>query len=155
MAPRERLAHWAFVVGMVGKGIDGVLELAGAIALVFIAKARMVDWVESLARHRFTHGLGHTVAVHAAQSIHQFGAGTQHFAVLYLFTHGVIKLGLVTGLLLGVRWIFPVALAVLTGFIGYQLYRLSLGPSWLLAALTVIDAIVVALVWHEWRHHVM
>ncbi|MGH8116037.1 MAG: DUF2127 domain-containing protein, partial [Rhodanobacteraceae bacterium] len=58
------------------------------------------------------------------------------------------------GLLRGVQWVFPLALVVLTGFTGYQLYRLSVRWSWLLAALTVIDVIVIALIGQEWRYSV-
>jgi uncharacterized membrane protein len=36
-------------------------------------------------------------------------------------------------------------------FIGYQLYRLALSPTFGLTALTVFDALIVGLTWREWR----
>lgn len=151
MEVSNRYAHLAFLVGMVFKGLDGLLELLGAIALLLIGEPQIDRLAGTLERKEFGGGLG-ALASHAAYAAHHFMAGAQQFAVIYLFAHGVIKLALVTGLLRGVRWVFPVALVVLTGLIGYQLYRLSIEMSWMLAALTLIDAIVVALIWHEWRY---
>ena len=36
-------------------------------------------------------------------------------------------------------------------FIGYQLYRLVLSPTFGLSALTIFDAVIVWLTWREWR----
>lgn len=152
MAIPERYAHLAFVVGMVFKAIDGLLELLGAIALLFITRSRIDQWANMLEQQELGGGLANSLAGHLAHAAHHFNGGTQHFAVIYLFGHGAIKLVLVAGLLRGVRWVFPVALAVLTGFVAYQLYRLSVTVSWVLVAVTVIDVIVIALIWHEWRY---
>lgn len=151
MAVSDRLAHRAFLVGIVFKGLDGLLEVLGAIAVLFITQSSIDRWAGALAHLEVGGGFAHAVASHVVHAAHHLSTGTRRFAVIYLFAHGAIKLVLVAGLLREVRWVFPVALVVLTGFIGYQLYRLSIGVSWLLVALTVIDAIVVALIWHEWR----
>ena len=46
---------------------------------------------------------------------------------------------------------YPWTIAFLGVFIGYQLYRLSLGPSVGLAALTVFDAGIAWLTYREYR----
>lgn len=142
----RRLAHLAFVLGMVFKGIDGLLEVAGAIALLLISKSRIDQVVDWLAQQEFgpTHALAHVTT--------QLAGDMRRFTILYLFVHGGVKLALVAGLLRGVRWVFPVALVILTGFIAYQLYRLSMRLSLGLGALTVIDVIVVLLIFQEWRY---
>lgn len=148
----DRYTHLAFVVGMVFKGIDGLLELLGGVALLLITRSGIDRLAELIEQQEIGGGFGSALASHAAHAARHFTPGAQHFAIIYLFAHGAIKLLLVGGLLRGVRWVFPVALVVLTGFIAYQLYRLTIGMSWLLATITLIDAIVVALIWFEWRH---
>lgn len=150
----RRVAHRAFVLGMVLKGIDGALEVLGGVALLLVTKSWLDRTAEWLARQEFGGASMQGLAMHAVHATHHLATGGQQFATAYLFAHGAVKLVLVAGLLRGVQWVFPLALVVLTGFTGYQLYRLSVRWSWLLAALTVIDVIVIALIGQEWRYSV-
>ena len=85
-----------------------------------------------------------------------FSVQTQHFYAFYLLSHGIVKLALVVGLLMGRLWAYPASLAVMTLFIAYQLYRFTFTHSPGLIVLTVFDLVVIALIWHEYRlirHH--
>lgn len=95
--------------------------------------------------------LGDFIANHAAYMAETLAPGTQLFASTYLLIHGLIKVGLVAALMRGWRGAYPIALLLLTAFIGYQGYRLFRYDSLFLAALTVIDIVIVALIWLEWR----
>jgi uncharacterized membrane protein len=70
---------------------------------------------------------------------------------VYLLSHGVVKVVLVAALLRNELWAYPWMVAFLGVFIAYQAYRLSLGPSLGLAALTVFDAAVAWLTYREYR----
>jgi uncharacterized membrane protein len=146
----DRIAHLAFLVGVVLKGLDSCLELLGGITLVLVSRAQIQHAITLLVRQLAGNPSGF-VARHATEMAQHLNPGTQQFIAAYLLAHGIIKVTLVAGLLKGVRWIFPVALVILTGFIVYQVWRLAHMPSWALAAFTVMDAIVVVLVWLEWR----
>jgi uncharacterized membrane protein len=61
------------------------------------------------------------------------------------------KLLLVVGLLRGKLWSYPASLVALGAFMAYQVYRYSYTYSAGLLVLTVFDAIVMVLIWHEWR----
>lgn len=148
----RQVAYRAFVLGMVLKGIDGLFEVLGGVALLLVTKSWLDQTVEWLARQEFGGASMQGLAMHAMHATHHLTTGGQQFATAYLFAHGVVKLVLVAGLLRGVQWVFPLALVVLAGFTGYQLYRLSIRWSSVLAALTVIDIIVIALVGQEWRY---
>src|SRR3712207_6850015 len=68
------------------------------------------------------------------------GGSDRTFAVLYLTLHGLVKLGLVVALLRELRPAYPVAIGVLTVFIGYEAYRaVRTGSSalWAAAALEI------------------
>jgi uncharacterized membrane protein len=143
--------HRAFDIGIILKGFDGLLELIGGIALLLTNQPAIRSVVAWLTHKELIEDPGDVVAnflVHMAQ---QLSMGTQHFAGVYLLAHGVIKMGLVAGLLRGLRWSYPAAVAFLTIFIGYQCYRLLHTPSISLGLLTVLDVAVVLLIVREWR----
>lgn len=146
-----RLSHRAFEVGILLKGLDGLLELLGGCALLLTnqhAIRRAVAW---LTRTELLEDPHDFVANHLIVLARHLSIGTQHFASAYLIAHGTIKLGLVIGLLRGVRGAYPVALMVLTAFIGYQCYRLAHGSSAALLLFTAIDIVVVLLIARGWR----
>jgi uncharacterized membrane protein len=73
------------------------------------------------------------------------------FVIVYLLSHGVLKLALAIFLLLERRWIFPVAAIVLSGFVVYMTHRAALHGSLWLAGFALLDAITLVLVLNEWR----
>ncbi len=48
-------------------------------------------------------------------------------------------------------WAFPLALSVLTIFVAYQLHRFGRTHSTVPLALTVLDMVVMILIWREYR----
>lgn len=76
------------------------------------------------------------------------------FVATYLLLHGIAKLVLVGALLRGRLWAYPLSIAVLVGFIAYQLYDIATeGPSFGMIALTLFDIVLTWLAWREWQHH--
>ena len=63
----------------------------------------------------------------------------------------MVKLALVIGLLKGKLWSYPASLIVLGLFIVYQLYRFSYTHGAGLIVLTILDVVVMGLIWHEYR----
>jgi uncharacterized membrane protein len=147
----QTLWHRAFSIGVILKGIDGILELAGGIALLVTSRPFIRHTVTFLTHEELIedpHDFFANLLVHLSQhlSIH-----SQHFAGIYLLGHGVIKTGLAVGLLRGALWSYPAALIFLAAFIVYQVYRITYSHSIILLLVTVFDLIVLTLVWHEWR----
>ena len=147
--------HRAFDIGILLKGFDGLLELIGGIALLLTNQPAIRTVVAWLTHKELIEDPGDVVANHLVHIAKQLSMDTQHFAGIYLLAHGVIKMGLVAGLLRGSRWSYPAAVAVLTAFIGYQGYRLLHTPLISLGLLTALDVAVVLLIVHEWRRHVL
>ena len=80
-----------------------------------------------------------------------FSVETRHFASAYLAGHGILKVFLAVSLLRERLWAFPLALSVLAIFVAYQLHRFGRTHSMILLALTVLDAVVIVLIWREYR----
>ena len=149
---RERRIHQLFEVGVVFKGIDGVLEAVGGIILLFISPDRIKGVIASLTQHELSEDPRDFIASHLARYARDLSASTKLFEALYLLSHGLIKVFLVWGLLSNKLWAYPASIAFLIAFIGYQLYRYSYTHAIGLILLTVFDVFIIALTWHEYRY---
>jgi uncharacterized membrane protein len=144
--------HRAFKVGIVIKGLDGLLELVGGSALVLTSRPAIRRAVMLLTRQELIEDPHDVVANYLLHMTQHVSLGTRHFAGIYLLTHGLVKIAMVTGLLRGLRWSYPVAAMLMTAFVGYQGYRLFHQPSLLLGLLTIVDGAILCLIVREWRH---
>ncbi len=141
-----------FRISLVLKGLDGLFELIGGIALLFIAPATMQSWARALTAHELAGDPHDVVARHVLHSASQLSKGTTLFAAVYLLSHGLAKLVLVIAVLRNQLWAYPWMIALLVLFIVYQVYRLvwdrfSIG----LLLLTLFDVFVTVLTVLEYR----
>jgi uncharacterized membrane protein len=141
--------HRLFSLGVWLKGIDGVLEIAGGVLLLAAGPGAIGNVVRFLTQRELAEDPQDLVANALRHAVHGLGPHAQLFGAGYLIGHGAVKIGLVAGLLRGKLWAYPAALAVLSIFIAYQLYRLLYAYSLPLALLTVLDAVIVFLIWRE------
>jgi len=147
----QTLLDKTYEIGILLKGIDGVLELVGAAALLFIPVRyfqRFSQWIADLEAGSSHHGF---ISTHIAHFGHSLAEGNHVFAILFLFTHGLVKVVLVACLLRNKLWAYPFGLVALTLFLGYQLYEMVIHPTFGMGFLTVLDIVIIWLVWREWR----
>src|SRR6185312_7398437 len=86
------------------------------------------------------------------KSAEQLSISSQHFAALYLLSHGLIKIFLVVGLFRKKLWAYPISIAVFGVFIIYQMYRFTVTGSLWLIIFTIFDLVVVILTIHEYTY---
>ena len=140
-----------FAIGIVAKGVDGVLELVGGILLLFVSPAQIHRVAAALTQHELSEDPNDFIATHILHSTIGLSSGTVVFAAIYLLLHGAVKVVLVVALLRKRMWAYPWMIGVLVAFIAYQCYRIALSPSVGLILLTIFDAFIVVLTWHEYR----
>ena len=145
--PFERL----FEVGIILKGLDGILETIGSLLLLAITPATINRLAAKLTQHELSEDPKDFIANHLLGYTHGLTGSAVTFAAVYLLLHGITKIVLVAALLRNQIWAYPWMLAFLLIFIGYQLYRLVLSPAFGLSALTIFDAFIAWLTWREWR----
>jgi uncharacterized membrane protein len=75
----------------------------------------------------------------------EFSVSTQLFGIVYLLSHGIIKIFLVASLWQRRLWAYPAAIIFFTAFCMYQMYRYYFTYSIWLIILTVLDIFVIAL----------
>ncbi|PRH88538.1 DUF2127 domain-containing protein [Labrys okinawensis] len=147
----ENRIHKAFQIGVLLKGAHAVLECAGGIGLALVSTNSISAFVNHFTQEELIENPGDFIATHMLAFAQNFNVETKHFYAFYLLSHGLVKIALVICLLKGKLWSYPVSLVVLGLFIAYQLYRFSYthGPG--LIILTMLDIVVMMLVWREYR----
>jgi len=138
-------------IGLWIKGIDGILEIVGGLVLLLVSQPKLGQLVTFLTQHELAEDPRDWIAGHLRDVVNQLSPNTKLFASMYLLTHGVTKLFLMVALLRGWPWSYRPAIAFLLAFIGYQAYQLTLHFSLALLLISVLDAVIVLLVWREYR----
>ncbi len=144
---RERLFHLALYL----KGLDAILEIVGGIALLLVSPAWIVRLVAVATQDELIEDPRDLVANFLRRWVQHLSVGTQHFAAAYLLAHGVVKIGLVVGLLTARYWAYPAAIVALALFVAYQLYRFTLTHAIGLIVFSAFDLVLIMLIWAEYR----
>jgi uncharacterized membrane protein len=140
-----------FKIGLVLKGLDGILEVVGGILLLFLTPHAIEHVVRVLTAHELSQDPHDLIAHYLLRTAGHLNTGTTLFGAIYLLSHGIAKIVLVALVLKDKLWAYPWLIALLLAFIGYQLYQIiAVHFSAGLTALTVFDA---ALVWLTWREY--
>jgi uncharacterized membrane protein len=148
----KKQIHLIFQIGVWSKGIDGALEMIAGVALLFTSQESLRKAIDWLTRGELQEESTDFVATHLVGFFHQMSISTKHFASAYLLVYGITKIGLAAGLLRGKLWSYPAALAVLGLFLCYQVYRFSHNHSVGLGLISVLDLIVIVLIWRDYKY---
>ncbi|AGK97832.1 DUF2127 domain-containing protein [Clostridium pasteurianum] len=149
---KNNIFHQSFEIGILLKGIDGILEIIGGILLVFLNPHRLNRIVVLLTQDELSENPRDTIANFIVKSSLGFNLSFQHFAIFYLISHGAIKLILVILLWKKKMFAYPLTIFSLTVFIIYQLYRYTQKHSALLIGLTIFDIIMIVLTFIEYKN---
>ena len=148
---RKSRIHVLFNIGVIAKGIDGMLEIVGGVLLLLVSPNRIYTVIQILTQHELSEDPRDLIATWLRNSTHHLTASVTMFAAAYLLWHGAVKAGLVAALLLRRRWAYPAAIVAFSAFLVYQLYRYTHTHSPALLALSVVDILVIILTWLEYR----
>jgi uncharacterized membrane protein len=147
----QSLLDQTFQIGIILKGLDGVLEVIGGLLLLVVSPATIDRVVTSLTQHELSQDPHDFLAMHLLKTAHGLTGSAVLFGAVYLLSHGAVKIILVAALLHNELWAYPWLIVFLGVFIVYQVYRLSFKPSVGLTLLTLFDAFVAWLTYREYR----
>ena len=140
-----------FEVGIILKGLDGVLETLGGLLLVFVTPDTINRLAAMITEGELSQDPHDFIANRILHTAHQLSGTSLLFGALYLLSHGIAKIVLVTALLKNKLWAYPWLIAFLLVFVVYQIYRIALDHSLSLTALTIFDILIAWLTWREWQ----
>ena len=149
--PKQKVWHDGFLIGIWFKAAVGALQAIAGFALLAVSQQSLAAMVARWTNPELVEEPHQIFATWAQHGVADLGAGSRVFVVIYLISHGLIKLGLIWAMLRQKMWAYPWSIVVISGFIAYQLYRFAKTHSMALIVLSVLDAVVVFLIWHEYR----
>jgi uncharacterized membrane protein len=147
----ERRIHQLFEISVLLKGAHALIECIGGLILSFVSAGAIASFVNTLTQEELREDPNDLVAGYLMSLAQNYSVSSQRFFAFYLLSHGLIKIFLVGGLLRNKLWAYPLSLVVLGVFILYQVYRYTYTYSLGLIVLTVFDAMVIGLIWHEYQ----
>jgi len=149
--PKERVYHDGFLIGIWFKVVIGALQALAGLAVLLVSQASLAAMVARWTNPELAEEPDSHIANWALHGVADLGSGSRTFVTIYLLSHGLIKLALIWAMLRKKMWAYPLSMVAFGGFIAYQLYRYGTTHAVSLLVLSVLDAIVVYLIWHEYR----
>ena len=141
-----------YKIGVGIKGFDGLVEFITGIALLIspslVHTVLSAVAVEVGERHG---SVPHFIVDYIARVDNDLSKSGLSFLILFLITHGLVKLALVYCLLKEIVKAYPIALAILVLFLVYQAYVFIVQPSIGMGLFTFLDIVIIWLVWGEYQ----
>jgi len=147
----EKTFRRLFRVSLFLKAAFSLSEIVGGVLAYFISQQYLLHLVTMFTQEELTEDPRDFVAHFLVQSAQQMSVSAQHFAAFYLLSHGIIKTFLIVGLLREKLWYYPLSMLVFGAFVAYQLFRFQVTHLLWLMAITILDIVVIAMTWHEYR----
>ena len=150
----ERLSNmdWTrllFTIGIIGKGVDSLLEIAGGVLLLTPVTVNntiqylLVHELLNQGRHPTIAKLQYSAAVHLSEA--------SPWAAVYLIVHGTAKVVLIAAIFFRKRWGYVGLMWVLSIFALIEFVKGAMDASWPTIIFGVGDCILVFLIWKEYR----
>lgn len=145
---REESLHKLFWWSLAVKAAQSAAEAALGVVVMFISTETMLEGAKYLSA--FLPGILETMVMSA---VHAIAVEGRLFMILYLLSHGIVRLALIIGVYRDKHWAYPALMALLAMFIVSQMVTYSVSHSVVLLVFSVIDAVILWLTWHEYRVH--
>ncbi len=147
----HKFIHNSFIVSVVAKAVVALSQIIAGLTLVLLTPSRLFNIVAYITANELAEDPHDKIVNFLLHQAAAYSVSAQLFGIIYLISHGVIKLWLALLLLKEKLWAFPVAIFIFVGFILYQLLRFYFTHSPLLLLLTLLDIFVIILIFLEFR----
>ena len=142
--------HIGFEIGILLKGVNGVLQIGGGLLMLFMSPSRVQEIMIWLAQSSWAEEPTDSIVKIIIELSQNFSIDLQNFFILYLLSHGIAKSFIVYALLKRKLWAYPLSMLLLIAFIIYQIYKYTVTPSVFLILLTLFDILMIALTYIEY-----
>lgn len=132
---------------------DGILEVIGGVALLFVKPSQIDSFVQTLTMHELSKDPHDVVANLLVDFASKLTIGATLYAAIYLLAHGLVKVVLASAVWREKLWAYSWMLGFLLLFIAYQCYELATEWRWTMFGLTIFDLVVLWLTWREYTIH--
>jgi len=148
------LTDRAFRIGVLFKGLDGLIETIGGILLLLVSPDQINHLARWLTEGQLSEDPHDFIANHILKTAHNLTGASLVFGAIYLLSHGIVKIALVIEVLRGHLWAYIGLIVVTSLFVVYQVYRITFDKfSMSLFLLTIFDLAIIYLTQKEYRRH--
>ncbi len=149
---KQKLFQVLFNLSMIIKGIDGLFELAGGLAFIFLKKEHLLNLISKISHYNVLNISNHTFHKLANAASKVFETDIKNFIIVVLVCNGFIKIVIAGSLFLRIKRAFPYALVFLFALLVYQVVQMFYSPSLFLWLFNAFDALVILVIWAEYEH---
>jgi len=133
------------------KGLIALGEVVAGFLFAFASYATLRGWAYAFTGDELMERPSDLFWHYLLAAFHGITATPREVWAFIFLSHGIVKLALIAGLLKGKLWTYPWSAVIFTGFIAYQIWQMLATFSLALLLITILDAVVVALILHEYR----
>ncbi len=142
---KNKIFNYAILV----KLLDGILGSLAGITVYFVNKESVTNFIYWLFQHELTEDPADFLINKVFAWLNILSLSTQTFIAVYLLFNGVLKIFLMTMLLKNKLWAYPVTGYLMIFMVVYQIYRIFYSHSWVLIVLTIVDMIIIYLIFNQ------
>ena len=140
-----------FEVGIILKGLDGLIEVVGGVLLAFVRPEQINQVVNFFTTEDLSKNPHSFIALHLVHWSQHLTGGALAFGAIYLLAHGISKLILVVEILRNHLWAYLGLIVLTAAFIIYQTYEIYYSHSISLILLTLFDLVIIYLTSREYK----
>lgn len=139
-----------FVVGMWWRILYGVLRIVIGLSVLKVVGQPYLSVLNEVMKQELIEDPSDVLYTFLSHVATMYPGHITYFVALYFIFWGVADVLLSVFLLQKKIWAFPISLAVLAGFVGYEIFRFSYTHSLTLLVVIIIDVSITWLVWREY-----
>ena len=143
--------HAIFLVSILLKALFAIGECASGVAMYFATPDTLSRVAHFLLHNKLVANPRDELERFIQRALQDLNVSGHGFVGIYLFFHGLVKIGVVAALLSGRRWAYPTAIIALGLFIVYQLTRYAYTHAPALLLISLFDAFIIFMVWREYE----
>jgi uncharacterized membrane protein len=144
--------HFLFRIFVWIKFIYSIFEFLAGISLIFINTQQISNFIMMVFNHELTQEPNDIFVNLVLNIVSILPESMRVFFSIFLIIHGAIKIILLFALLKRKLWAYPISGVVFSLFIVYQIYQYIISPSLILVILTIIDVILIILLFPEYKY---
>ena len=146
-----KVIHIGFDIGLLMKTALASLEIISGTVLIFLNPEKMSRLIMLISKEELSEDPKDILMNYLVSFSKIFSVDMQHFTMLYLLSHGIIKLSVILLLWKKKLWAYPLSVLVFSGFIAYQLYHYAESRFVMLLLFTILDIMMIILTILEYK----
>lgn len=149
-AKKEIYIHKAFEIGILLKAFNALWEIV--VGLLIFFTGAVSSFANFIIEQELLEDPNDFIANNLQTIITFLSGHSKAFVAIYLIGHGLINIFLFFGILKNKLWAYEASLSFMSLFVFYQLYKIAISHSFWLSMLTILDLIMIWLIYHEYNY---